>query len=209
MELKNINSEKLQNIFLKRKSNLLDLKRENSVFVLFYLENNSLNILYTKRALHLKHQPGDICFPGGGKEGDESDLETALRETEEELKISRKNIKIIGKSDFIITVYGAKITPFIGFLKDIKLKEINFNTDEVDSVFGVPIEFFNKEPEKHYLNFKPYTDDNFPFKLIQNGENYNFSRPRISEYFYNYKGNIIWGLTAKITKNVINIIQSY
>ncbi len=64
MELKAINSENLQNIFFKRKSNILDLKGENSILVPFYEENNCLNILYTKRALHLKHQPGDVCFPG-------------------------------------------------------------------------------------------------------------------------------------------------
>lgn len=65
----------------------------SSVMLLLFSIENELHLLFTKRAEHLAHQPGDISFPGGRKEKNETPLETALRETQEELgKIGRAHV---------------------------------------------------------------------------------------------------------------------
>lgn len=179
-----------------------------AVMVLLFQIDDEIHILYNKRAETLIRQPGDICFPGGSQEGNETPLETALRETEEELHISPDKIQLLGQTDYIITIAGAVITPFVGFVKDIKPSDIKFNTDEVAKVFTVPFSFFyTTAPEIHYLYFQADTLDDFPFERISGGKNYHFAKPKIPELFYDYFGQIIWGITAQITHHVVTLVK--
>lgn len=182
----------------------------NSVLLLLFEIEGQLEVLFTKRALTLKHQPGDICLPGGHTEKEETPLETAIRETYEETGIKRENIDILGSVDIIITPYGRIITPFVGVVRGIDVGEINYNKDEVDSVFTVPLRFFiNTVPEKYYLSYMPILPEDFPYDRIVGGKEYTWGKPKISELFYDYKGITIWGLTARIVKNFCRILQKH
>lgn len=123
----------------------------SAVMLLLFPINNELHLLFTKRAEHLMHQPGDISFPGGRKENDEILLETALRETQEELGISPKDITVLGSIDFMLTAAGIVIMPFIGFVPNIKIEQIHFSTDEVAEIFTVPISFLRKRNQKYTI----------------------------------------------------------
>ena len=130
----------------------------SAVMLLLFNIDGEIHLLFTKRSENLLHQPGDTSFPGGRGENDETPLQTALRETQEELGISPDNITVLGCMDFVLTTFGVVIMPFIGFVSDINVKDICFSTDEVDEIFTVPISFLkNTEPEIHYLYFSPFT----------------------------------------------------
>ena len=115
----------------------------------------------------MKHQPGDVCFPGGRQEKGETALEAAIRETEEELGISRDNIVVLGESDYIVTMFNTKVTPFVGLITGITIDELKPNPDEVDKVFAVPVEFFKETtPIKTELSLKQTFPCPFPTKIL-------------------------------------------
>lgn len=209
MNLDNITPEYIEKILKSRIPKPEGAYKRSSVMVLLFYIENEINILYTQRAFSLNHQPGDICFPGGRSEGCETPLETALRETEEELRIDRKYIRVLGTPDFILTHFNGFITPFVGVVENIKPNEIKFSTDEVEKIFTVPLSFFYKnKPKKSYVRLKTIVPNDFPIHLIQQGENYNWSYPKYSELFYKYNDNVIWGLTARITNHICELLTN-
>ena len=84
--------------------------RHFAVLALLTEIGGELHFILTKRAAGV-NQPGDVCFPGGHREQGETLVETALRETEEEIGISQKDIRLLGKSDFMLTIYRGMIQP--------------------------------------------------------------------------------------------------
>ncbi|EJO5346570.1 CoA pyrophosphatase [Clostridium botulinum] len=191
--------------FQYRKAKPIGKFKRSSVMILLNKVGESINIIFEVRALTLKSQPGDICLPGGKMEKGESPLDTALRETVEELNIDKEKINIIGQMDYFISPYNFVIYPFVGIVQNI---EAFPDKAEVDHVFEVPIEFFLGNPPTCYeIDIVPSITGDFPFSLIRNGENYKFSKGIIPEYFYEYKGNVIWGFTALIVKNFIDIVK--
>lgn len=107
----------------------------------------------TKR-INDKHS-GEMSFPGGKFDpiSDQCLLDTALRETEEEIGVSRQNIKILGCIDDHLTPKGYIITPFVGFMvKKVKLIK---QEEEVKEIVRIPITFFanklNYEEKTYFL----------------------------------------------------------
>ncbi|NMA87515.1 MAG: CoA pyrophosphatase, partial [Tissierellia bacterium] len=77
-------------------------------------------------------------------------------------------------------------------------------------IFTVPLDFFMKnEPEVYYLDLLIQNSAEFPYNLIPNGEDYKWGRGKHIVHFYHYKDYIIWGYTAKVLKNLTNIIKSH
>ena len=89
--------------------------RHFAVLALLTEIGGELHFILTKRAAGV-NQPGDVCFPGGHREQGETLVETALRETEEEIGISQKDIRLLGKSDFMLTIYRGMIQPYIAYI---------------------------------------------------------------------------------------------
>ncbi|WP_213818378.1 NUDIX hydrolase [Garciella nitratireducens] len=171
--------------------------------------NDILYLLFEIRSNNLRRQPGEISFPGGKKESGESFKETAIRETTEELNISRKKIEIIGSLSPISTHYNDLIYPFVGFLHNITIKNVNFNRSEVNNLFIIPISFFIENPPlKYYIETQPNPSKDFPYYLLPTGKNYKFLKGNYPVYFYKYKNYVIWGLTARIVKNFMDILEN-
>lgn len=135
--------------------------------------DKQLNILFEVRAENLDKQPGEICFPGGRIEKGETPLESAVRETCEELKVSHDQIQVFGPLDYIITPYNIIIYPFAGRLIYVDVDKINFNRDEVSEVFTVPLEYLLRHtPLVYFVDVKNKPRQDFPFSLIRDGKNY-------------------------------------
>lgn len=135
----------------------------SAVLIPFVKIKGEYFILFQKRAKGIK-QGGDICFPGGGyEEGiDKNFKQTALRETEEELGISRKDIKIIGQLDTMVATFGTIIEPFIGLIKKKAIKNMKIDKNEVENTYLIPLDYFKQiEPEIYNLRteVKPYHID--------------------------------------------------
>ncbi|WP_026894407.1 NUDIX hydrolase [Clostridiisalibacter paucivorans] len=203
MELENINK-----ILNKRKECPMGINESFSVLLPLIDIDGELHLIYEIRAEHLETQPGEISFPGGMVEWGETHEEAAVRETEEELNISRKNIEIIGKTDFLITPFNIAIYPFVGVIKNVDLKDIRFSKCEVDDIFTVPLKFFLSEgPLEHFLYMEPKPEREFPYHMVQRGKAYDWRIGKYPVLFYEYNNYIIWGITARITRNFIDILK--
>lgn len=210
MDIKDIRPEDIKKVFTTYSPTAEGVKRYNSIMATLIEIEGNLHFLFTKRALTLKNQPGDVCFPGGRQEANETAVEAAIRETEEELGISRSNIKVLGQPDFIATMFNTLVTPFIGLITGVTIEDMRPNPDEVDKIIAVPLTFFKENtPIKSHLSLKQIFADDFPIDLIYNGRNYSWGKAYVPELFYVYEGETIWGLTARIANNICEIIEKY
>ena len=120
-------------------------------------------------------------------ETDDKLRETALRETWEEMGIKSNDIQLLGKTDRFLTNTNFMVTPYVGYFP----YPYNFviSTDEIDRIIEVPI--------SHLL--KP---EIFEIKLwVRDGIKWNI-------HFYNYNGDIIWGVTGFLLSNFLSIVFS-
>lgn len=193
---------------LQKKSPLpVDVKNRFSVMIPLIKRKGEIHLLFEKRAMTLRNQPGEISFPGGRIEKNESPWDAAIRETCEELLIEEKDLEIYSEGDFLVNPYAAIIYSFIGEIKK-DFYEIIPSKAEVESIFTVPLSFFMEtEPKAYSINLNVNRSDDFPYHLIPNGRDYKFKRGREEVLFYQYKGQIIWGFTAKMTRRFIERIS--
>ena len=188
----------------------------SAVLIPFVKIKGEYFLLFQKRAKGIK-QGGDICFPGGKfEEGiDKNFKQTALRETQEELGISKKKIKIIGQLDTMVTSFGAIVESYVGLLRKKDLKNMKLDNNEVEKTFLIPLDFFKKEEVKIYnlrSEVKPYhIDENgnketyFPVKKLGLPKTYRkpWGHKKHKIYVYKYKNIVIWGMTAVILNDLL------
>jgi 8-oxo-dGTP pyrophosphatase MutT (NUDIX family) len=196
---------KIENIFGSRTPDIIGMHKKSAVMLLISEEAGEESLVFEVRAKHLRHQPGDICLPGGRIEENESPKEAAVRETLEELQLDFKDIKYIGEMDYFVSPYGTIMYPFVAKLLKNK---VNPNEEEVDHIFKVPLTYFlNNEPLLYQMEIGPHLKEDFPYRLVRGGKGYKFSRGLLNQYFYEYKGYVIWGFTAMVVKSFIDIIK--
>ena len=155
---------------------------EASVLIPVLTFKKNLEILLTKRSINLKNHPGQIAFPGGKKENfDISLIETALRETEEEVGLSRHLVEIIASLPTHKTATGFIIKPYIGIIS--QPFEETLRCGEVDEVFTMPFD--------HILN-----EGNFTIQTRKwNGSQRQYYAVPYGPYY-------VWGATARILLNL-------
>lgn len=175
------------------------MKRSSIIIPLLEIDNE-VYVLFEVRSNKLKSQPGDICFPGGRIDGDETPKEAALREIFEELGV--KNVDIINELDTVVRYDGIIIHPYLGIIKDIK--EININQSEVDHIFYVPLDYLlEHKPLEVSSKISIERSKEFPYHLIVNKHNYKFREASYKSLFYKYENYNIWGITAEMLRNFL------
>lgn len=195
----------IEEILKDRRTAPMGRYNKNAVTILLEGPVSEEVIIFEKRSHRLRKQPGDICLPGGRMEPNESAKETAKREVMEELNIKERDLNYIGALDYFISPYRTIIYPFVARLNPC---EIKVNKDEVEKIIKVPLKFFmESEPMLYELEHGPYLKDDFPYELIEGGRNYKFSRGKMEEYFYIYGEDVIWGFTARIIKELVDLIK--
>lgn len=152
-------------------------KRQQAAVLIPLVNERTPYILLTKRRDDLQYHPGQYSFPGGAADEGDSDLiATALRETHEEIGILPSYVEVLGSLPARATVSSEYwVTPILGVLS--QKPSLQINTDEVDSVLSVPLDYLREA--KHYQTVIYKTD---------RGE-----IPSITLHFQNAH---IWGLTA-------------
>lgn len=168
---------------------------------------NNWSILFQKRAENLKNQPGEICFPGGIQEPtDKNPRDTAIRETAEELQIPRDTIEIFTELDVMVMPWQLVLHPFVAFINPTST--IDPNSREVDQVFTVSLNrILQCKPQKYHLKLHPEPCEGFPYHRIPEGKDYDFSEGQLPEFFYEFQGHTIWGITARLVNHFSDLIQ--
>lgn len=139
-------------------------------------------VLMTERSKTLNHHAGEISFPGGTWEKRDGDLlQTAIRETKEELGIQITRSMVIGQLDPVTTLNsGFKIIPFIVMLDE--LPKIIFNS-EIASILRIPL----------FSLLKTIEDDKDP------------SHQSIMEmHNFKFENHLIWGASARMLKQILS-----
>lgn len=176
----------------------MDAARRSAVCIPLIETEKGYEVLFEVRSEKIDRQPGDICFPGGMAEQNEAPLETAMRETAEELLIRKEQIRLLGLMDVLYTG-NLLIFPYTVILQNY---HGTYSTDEVAEVFTVPLEhFLQNEPECYTSTVRVIPADDFPYDRIYGGKQYKWRKRTEDVFFYRYGKYDIWGLTAKIVKS--------
>lgn len=195
--------------FSKRQPGIIGEEQFRKYVVLAPLIDTSdgICLLLEKRNNRLRSHPGEICFPGGKLEADETLQECAVRETMEELLIRKDQIDIVGPGDIFISPFNLMVYPYIGVIREY---QNTFSTEEVEEIIKVPLDFFrNQQPEHFESRLINQPPEDFPYEWIPGGENYPFAKGSYDIFFYHYENHIIWGMTAHIIKSVVKLIDNY
>ncbi len=143
-------------------------------------------IVMTEKPKHMTFHAGEISFPGGKLEEKDSDLlDTALRETSEEIGLSIDREQVVGQLEPVITLNsGFRIFPFVSILDEIPKLSANH---EVEKIFHIPVKPFLKTMAK---------DPDPTHNIIQ------------EMYTFEYQNQIVWGASARILKQIQNLTKS-
>lgn len=178
---------RLREILARRPAIEIDAPQHRRACVLIPLIRNAggWSILFTRRSETLAAHSGQIAFPGGAVEPDETLEQAATRETEEEVGIPPRHVELIGRLDDLITHSGFLVAPFAGVIHEPI--EYVMQESEVVEVFEVPIEALldERNPEVRYV---PFRDRRYP------------------AYFYRYRDYEIWGLTGRMLKSFLDLV---
>ena len=171
----------------RQKQHIVDAKLvPSAVLVPIYYRQGQYYILFTQRTERVKEHKGQISFPGGAcQEGDRTLLDTALRESAEEIGLAPGEVKILGELDDTLTeTSNYNISPFVGVIPwPYQLKVDGWETEEI---IEVPISALM---DKNSLRQET--------KII--------GGQQVTSYFYHYRGRVIWGATARILHQFLDI----
>ena len=145
---------------------------------------DDLRLVMAKKADHLRKHAGESVFPGGMLEDNESHLQAALRECEEELGISADAIDIVGCLSRYVTKHDVALYPFVGILN--RPVQYQLDTTEMQAVFEVPVSYLSKS--EHLLQ-----------------ERVVFRGQKKTVYYFQYQQFKIWGITALIIKELVGL----
>ena len=162
--------------------------RAAAVLVPMVARDTGVNLLFTQRTEHLTSHPGQISFPGGRVEAaDRGREDTALRETEEEIGLSRERVRVLGTLPEYCLQTGFHITPVVGWIEGA------FDTRpdpyEVADIFEVPL--------THFLDASRY-------QRLQ----YHFNGRHRHYVAIPYEGRYIWGATAGMLLSMARVLAA-
>jgi 8-oxo-dGTP pyrophosphatase MutT (NUDIX family) len=144
-------------------------------------------ILLTQRTAHLNKHAGQISFPGGGWEEADSHLEaTALRETEEEIGLHNRHIEVLGQLSMYETSTAYGVTPVVGWVEPPF--DLTIDPFEVAEAFEVPLAWI-LERENHQKEHR-----------VRDGRRRHY-------YVLPYEGRFIWGATAGMLVNLVDVLE--
>ncbi|MCI8423094.1 MAG: CoA pyrophosphatase [Lawsonibacter sp.] len=189
---------------------LMDAARRYAVLVPLVERSGEYHLLYEVRARTMKRQPGEVCFPGGRMEEGESPEVCALRETEEELGIPASAVKMLGRLDFIAHRANFILYPILGVVDRAALfPRLRPSPAEVEEVFLVPLShLLHTSPLEYDYKLIPETGAGFPYELLGIPRDYKWQPGGENIPVYPWQGRAIWGLTGRITRHLVQLIQA-
>jgi 8-oxo-dGTP pyrophosphatase MutT (NUDIX family) len=164
-----------------------EFSRQAAVMVLI-TDELSPQLVFTRRSQQLTYHPGEVCFPGGMWEQQDSTLlASALRETQEEIGLEARHIRVLGALLPRYTGSGTSVTSFVAAIP----ADYSFtpNLDELDAVFTVPLAAF---VEGLQIRVDTFERNHKHFQIPA----------------YAYQGFEIWGFTAGVTTELLPLVST-
>lgn len=125
-----------------------------SVLVPICVVSGEVCLLYTLRSSNLSSHSGQMSFPGGKMDQNETVIETALRETKEEIGVASEDVDVW---NVMSEVQGRNrdmvITPVIGYIRDFSVNKLKINHDEVEELYSVPIRIFSDSKNHAHFHY--------------------------------------------------------
>jgi len=187
----------------------------SAVLIPLVFIEDEYHLLFEKRAANIK-QGGEICFPGGRVEKtDISTVDTALRETFEEIGVDKNKVNVIGKLDILFGPRGVLVEPIVAEVKINTLEELVIDKSEVEKIFSVPLSYFeNNEPE-HFKIHSEVKHKSFNSKgeeeeliLPNNYGNDTYYKSIRDVLVYKTHDEVIWGITARLVYEVVKKLNA-
>jgi 8-oxo-dGTP pyrophosphatase MutT (NUDIX family) len=157
-----------------------------AVLIPLFKKNGQIHLLVTRRTEKVAYHKKQISFPGGRQDPGEDLLTTALREAQEEMGIEPGDVTLLGELDDCCTISSSFcISPFVGLIP--YPYSFRINREEIEDIIEIPLAALRDEKklreEVRQRNGPPY--------LV---------------YFYEFQGQTIWGATARILKQLVDLI---
>lgn len=163
--------------------------REAGVLAPVLFRDGEVYVLFTKRADHLGEHPGQMSFPGGGREPSDETLEaTALREANEEIGLGPEEVDVYGTLDDIRTTTRYAVRPFVGTITD---RQYRPDESEVAEIVTLPVAAF------------------------MNRDNYESERrdhPKYGDHrihFFHVDGYTVWGATGRMLVQLLELTTDW
>ena len=150
------------------------------------IRGDSPELLLTRRASSLSTHGGEVAFPGGRRDPEDTDLlHSALRESQEEVGLDPRCVQIAGSLSQLVSRHGIEVTPYVGIIP--AGLEYCVNADEIDSIFSAPLDFFAEDCREttHRIDYL--------------GQSWYVP-------CYRYRDYKIWGLTAVMVVELVNLL---
>lgn len=179
--------------------------RNAAVLIPLLRQADEWHVLYIRRSKNENDRhSGQVAFPGGACDKSDADaVDTALRETREEVGIRRDKIRIVGVLPDYETISYFRVTPVVGLLRwpcTMKLQD-----SEVARAFTIPLDWLLDS--SHYeLRERPATEQNRNQSATMETTSES-KRPPIA-YFDEYDGELLWGASARITLNFLHALRN-
>jgi 8-oxo-dGTP pyrophosphatase MutT (NUDIX family) len=169
---------------------LSGLPRPSAVLAPLLRADGEWRLLYTRRNSGLPEHSGQVAFPGGRADPQDPTPErTALREAFEEIGLDPADVRVLGRTAEYLTITNYMITPVIGVIPwPYRLRPA---AEEVSRVFTIPLSWL-ADPANHERRLRELPTPFGSATVI---------------YFHPYDGEVLWGATARITLNLLSILE--
>ena len=162
--------------------------RHAGVLIPILAENGVHKVLFTKRTDIVEHHKGQISFPGGAADAEDNSIkETVIRETYEEIGLPEEDVEILGRVDDTLTLESSFVVhPFVGLIHN--RNNFVISKKEVKRIIKVP-----------WNSLISSTMEERTCSVERGGVIYQTPA-------FEYDGDVIWGATAKMMQNFLDIL---
>ena len=164
--------------------------RPAAVLVPLVCQDSTWSVLLTRRNADLPEHSGQVAFPGGRADPQDSSAEfTALRESQEEIGLNPEHVRVLGRLPDYFTITNYLVTPVVGVLPwpyPLRAADV-----EVSRVFTIPLDWL-ADPANHEERLRQLPHPNPPIEVV---------------YFRPYDGELLWGASARIVLALLHMLQ--
>lgn len=162
------------------------------------LSSSNIHVLFTQRVSNMTTHGGEVCFPGGTQDVEDGhdDVQTALREANEEVGLQHQYIECIARMESVESKHSLCVTPIVGLIHPplkAEPSQLQLNNEEVEVAFAVPLHYFADPTNCHSVEKYKWKGSNVQIRT------YMYDDPESGRQFK------IWGLTAHVIHAVARV----